>query len=118
MTRARFFILFAVLLAPLLLTLGAQSPNASRNDPKIPAKLCNDCGFGSKKNNCVKCGRWVGTTDIKARLCNNCGFGSKKNDCVKCGRWVGSANIDAKLCNDCGFGAKKENCVKCGKWTP
>lgn len=104
-----------LLAAMLVLCLGGGTDRAS--EPKIRAKLCNDCGFGSRKENCVKCGKWVGSTDIKARLCNNCGFGSKKEYCVKCGKWVGTTNIDAKLCNNCGFGSKQENCVKCGKWT-
>lgn len=118
MKRARFFTLLAILLLPPLFSLGEQALDMSRDKPKISAKLCNDCGFGTKKNDCVKCGKWVGTTDIKARLCSDCGFGTKKNNCVKCGKWVGNADIDAKLCNNCGFGTKKENCVKCGKWTP
>jgi len=27
-----------------------------------PAILCSQCGFGSKKDNCVLCGKWVGST--------------------------------------------------------
>ncbi len=82
------------------------------------AFLCNNCGFGNKKNDCVKCGKWIGGGGSPAHLCNSCGFGSKKNDCVKCGKWTGSARIPAQLCNSCSFGNKKNNCVKCGKWTP
>ncbi len=82
------------------------------------AQLCNDCGFGSKKDNCVKCGKWVANNGVPARLCNDCGFGNKKDNCVKCGKWVANNGVPAQLCNDCGFGNKKENCAKCGKWAP
>lgn len=82
------------------------------------AKLCNDCGFGSKKDNCTKCGKWMASTRIPARLCSDHGFGSKKDNCAKCGKWVGSHRQLAYICNDCGFGSKKDNCVKCGKWAP
>ena len=51
-----------------------------------------------------------------AMLCGNCSFGSKGDNCVTCGKWIGSSKAVAFLCNDCGFGSKKENCVKCGKW--
>lgn len=80
------------------------------------ARLCGDCGFGSKKDDCAKCGKWTGSTKIPARLCGDHGFGSKKDDCAKCGKWIGSSKQVAYLCGDCGFGSKKENCVKCGKW--
>ncbi len=79
----------------------------------VPAMLCNDCGFGSKKDNCVACDKWVGSTKIAAQLCSDCGFGSKKDNCAKCNKWMGSTKIEAKLCNDCGFGSKKDNCAKC-----
>lgn len=82
------------------------------------AQLCNGCGFGSKKDNCVRCGKWTGSTKIAARLCGQCGFGNKQNNCAKCGKWVGSHHQLAYLCNNCGFGNKKNNCVKCGKWAP
>ena len=57
-------------------------------------------------------------TSFRAQLCNNCGFGNKKDNCVKCGKWVANNGIPAQLCNDCGFGNKKDNCAKCGKWAP
>ena len=79
----------------------------------VQAMLCNDCGFGNKKDNCVACGKWVGSTKIDAKLCSDCGFGNKKDNCAKCNKWIGSTKIEAKLCNDCGFGNKKDNCAKC-----
>ena len=88
----------------------------ARAGARHPALLCNDCGFGSKKDNCVKCGKWVGSSKIKGYIGDCCGFGSKKENCVKCGKWVGSTRIHGTLCNDCGFGSKKDNCVICGKW--
>ncbi|MDO4576321.1 MAG: hypothetical protein Q4D98_14030 [Planctomycetia bacterium] len=82
------------------------------------AMLCSNCGFGNRKENCVKCGKWVGNNACPARLCSNCGFGSKKNDCVLCGKWIGNSGVPAVLCGNCSFGNKKESCVRCGKWAP
>lgn len=82
---------------------------------QLPAKLCSQCSFGSKINNCVVCGRWVGNASIPARICSQCGFGSKANNCVSCGRWVGNHTAYGKLCSQCGFGSKKDNCVLCGR---
>ncbi len=83
-----------------------------------PARLCGNCGFGSKKDNCAKCGKWMASTRIPARLCSDHGFGSKADNCVTCGKWVGSNKQLAYVCGNCGFGSKKDNCVKCGKWAP
>ena len=52
---------------------------------KVTAFLCNDCTFGSKKDNCCKCGKWAPSNRVAAYLCSNCGFGNKKDNCVKCG---------------------------------
>lgn len=82
------------------------------------AYLCNNCGFGNRKDNCCKCGKWCGSTKIPARLCNDCGFGNRKDNCCVCGKWCGSTKIPAYLCNNCGFGNRKDNCCKCGKWAP
>jgi len=83
---------------------------------RVKAQLCNDCGFGSKKDNCAKCNKWMGSSKSQAYLCGDCGFGSKKDNCVKCNKWVGSSGVNAQLCNDCSFGSKKDNCSKCSKW--
>jgi hypothetical protein len=83
-----------------------------------PARLCNSCGFGSKKDECAHCGKWMASTRIPARLCSQHGFGSKADNCVRCGKWVGSNKQLAYLCGNCGFGNKKDNCVICGKWAP
>lgn len=82
----------------------------------VKAQLCQDCGFGNKKDNCAKCNKWMGNTKITAQLCSDCGSGNKKDNCCKCGKWVASNGVPANLCNDCGFGNKKDNCVKCNKW--
>lgn len=82
------------------------------------AKLCGDCSFGAKKDECARCGKWRGSAKIPARLCGDHGFGSRADNCARCGKWVGSTKAMAYICNDCGFGNKKENCVKCGKWAP
>ncbi len=114
MERREFLQKAAVITASAMLApfLGAAPAQAGG----IPAKLCNNCGFGNKADNCVKCGNWVGSTSFPAKLCNNCGFGNKADNCAKCGNWVGSTSYPAKLCNNCGFGSKGNNCVKCGNW--
>ena len=105
---------FVVSLAALPALLVARRAHAEH----YPAKLCHSCGFGSKKDNCAKCGKWMGSTKIPARLCGTHGCGSKKDNCCVCGKWVGSNNQLAYIGNCCGFGSKKDNCVVCGKWAP
>ena len=105
-----------MLFAICLLVLVASTP-ADAGAPQHKARLCNNCAFGSKSQNCVKCGKWAPNNYSAALLCNNCAFGSKSQNCVKCGKWAPNNYVDARLCNDCGFGSKKDNCVKCGKWT-
>ncbi|MBK8260308.1 MAG: hypothetical protein IPK80_03100 [Nannocystis sp.] len=56
-------------------------------DTKIPAHLCNDCGYGAKKDNCCKCNKWLGDTKISAYLCNDCGYRTKKDNCCKCNKY-------------------------------
>ena len=56
------------------------------------------------------------TGSVRAMLCSSCGFGSKKDNCVLCGKWIGGSGVPACICGNCGFGSKKDNCVKCGKW--
>ena len=53
-----------------------------------------------------------------AHICIDCGFGNKKDDCCKCGKWMPHQKIPANICNDCGFGNKADDCCKCGKWAP
>ena len=50
------------------------------------AYICDDCGMGSRAENCVKCGKWCASNKIPAFICNNCGFGNKAQNCVKCGK--------------------------------
>ncbi len=109
--RRRFLVEF-----PLIAGLLFTAKNALAEH--YPASLCGDCSFGSKKDNCTKCGKWMGSTKIPARLCGDHGFGSKKDNCARCGKWVGSSKARAFVCGDCGFGSKKDNCVICGKWAP
>ena len=82
---------------------------------QIQARLCSNCGFGNKRDNCVRCGKWVGSSGIPAQICKNCGFGSKKDYCAKCGKWMGSTSYPAQLCGTCGFGNKRYECVQCGR---
>ena len=103
---------------PLLPLAGLLLSESEALAVHYTALLCNRCGFGNKKTNCARCGRWVGGSRIPARLCNGCGFGNKKTNCVRCGRWAAGSRIVALLCNRCGFGNKKTNCVRCGRWAP
>lgn len=51
--------------------------------------LCSNCSFGSKKDNCTKCDKWMGGNKTPAVICSNCSFGSKKDNCSKCKNgWV------------------------------
>jgi hypothetical protein len=112
--RRRKF-LAGLALAPAAATLVIAS---SAHAEHYPAKLCGSCSFGSKGDDCAKCGKWRGSTKVPARLCGDHGFGSKGDNCASCGNWVGSSKALAYLCGDCGFGSKKDNCMKCGKWAP
>ncbi|MFH2106813.1 MAG: hypothetical protein ABII22_06130 [Candidatus Micrarchaeota archaeon] len=76
----------------------------------VEGSLCNDCGFGSGKDNCAKCGKWVGSLGSPAKICGNC----NADECVKCHKFVGAVKHPASLCDDCGFGTKKDNCARCG----
>jgi rRNA maturation protein Nop10 len=51
-------------------------------------RMCQSCGSGSKKDQCIKCGNHIGSGGIMARLCNSCGSGSKKDQCIKCGNHI------------------------------
>ena len=104
-----------LILSALLFALLLPAVRGDLTAPTHRAMYCNSCGFGNKKDNCVLCGKWVGSTSHPAYLCSSCGFGNKKDNCVKCDKWIGSSGIPAVMCNSCGFGNKKNNCVKCGK---
>ena len=78
------------------------------------AYLCTSC---AKKDYCVKCGKWCGSTKHLARLCSSCSGSFDR--CVKCGKMLTNSNrVPAVLCNNCGFGSKQNYCVKCGKSAP
>lgn len=46
-----------IALAVALLIITVASANAAA--PRYYGKLCNNCGFGQKKEYCVKCGKWA-----------------------------------------------------------
>lgn len=75
------------------------------------AMRCNSCAFGSKADQCVKCGGPFGKE--LAYLCDNCSFGSKGDECVMCGNPF--AKSASKLCSQCAFGSSKK-CLKCDKY--
>ena len=107
------FALFSFSTPPAVEKFGAH---AKKMCTRVKAQLCGDCGFGNKKDNCVKCNKWVASSGSQAFLCGDCGFGNKKDNCVKCNKCVGSSGVKAQLCGDCSFGNKKDNCSKCNKW--
>ena len=78
-SRRHFLLRFAAAAGALLFARRAHATHYA-------AKLCGDCSFGSKKDNCARCGKWMGSTRIPARLCGDHGFGSKGDDCVVCGK--------------------------------
>ena len=51
-SRRRFLVEIPLLAGVLL---AARSAHATH----YPAKLCGDCSFGSKKDNCVICSKWA-----------------------------------------------------------
>jgi hypothetical protein len=110
--RRKFLVGLAALPAALLVSRRAEATH-------YQGMLCNSCGFGNKKDNCAKCGKWMGGgRRYPARLCSDHGFGNKASNCVVCGKWIGSNRQIAQIGDCCGFGNKKDNCVICGKWAP
>ncbi|GKT36849.1 hypothetical protein ADUPG1_009744 [Aduncisulcus paluster] len=76
------------------------------------AILCDDCSFGSRADNCIACGNWVGGQGAQAYRCDDCRFGSKKDTCTKCGKTCFGRFKPAKLCSKCEY-EYRQKCVKC-----
>ena len=51
--RRKFLIGMAAFPAAMLISRSAYATH-------YQAMLCGNCGFGSKKDNCAKCGKWMG----------------------------------------------------------
>jgi len=67
-----------------------------------------------KKNNCVKCGKWLGGPKHIAYLCTDHGFGSKADNCISCNSWTATQQSTREvgyLCNKCNN--KHDHCVEC-----
>jgi hypothetical protein len=78
------------------------------------ARLCNNCGFGTKKNDCVLCGKWAPHDFSEARLCKRkCAFGNRKQNCIKCGEWTPMNFTEGRVCRGCGFGNDRRKCAGC-----
>ena len=43
----------------------------------------------------TRCNKWVGSSGYQAYLCNECSFGSKKDNCIVCNKWFGTNKYDA-----------------------
>lgn len=78
--------------------------------------ICESCGFGSHKQECVKCGTAVPSRPALAQLCPDC-FQSRKDKCIKCGKAVPpEKGVAAVLCWRCASDAGQEKCIRCGKY--
>ena len=82
--QGRRKVLLSLVAVPVGVTLFPRRARAEH----YQAMLCGDCGFGSKKDNCAKCGKWIGSSKQIAYVGDCCGFGSKKENCVVCGKWA------------------------------
>src|SRR5688572_9066992 len=60
--RARRKALFALLAVPAALVIVPATAHAEH----YPAQLCGDCSFGSRADECSKCGKWRGSAKIPA----------------------------------------------------
>lgn len=89
--------------------------SASRaNMSRTIAKVCRNCSFGSARDECAICRKWVGSNKETGKLCNSHQFGQDHLTCCKCGKkeFEGSC-APAKLCSSCSFGSSGSKCVLC-----
>ncbi|GKT13192.1 hypothetical protein ADUPG1_010221 [Aduncisulcus paluster] len=77
------------------------------------AVLCQSCAF-SGRDKCILCGKYAGGASSEpAKRCSSCAFGSKFDQCNKCGKTCFEKFTLARLCSDCGFMKYKGKCVRC-----
>lgn len=79
------------------------------------AQLCDTCGFGSHRLECLKCGGEISRGGIVAELCTSCSSASK-DKCIKCNKAVSAAGVTALLCGRCGIQPPGKMCIKCGRY--
>jgi hypothetical protein len=79
------------------------------------AHLCEACGFGFHRNECLSCGEALSGGAIMAQLCSSC-YGASKDKCIKCGKPLFDKGVLARLCGRCGFLPVGNQCSKCGKY--
>jgi hypothetical protein len=79
------------------------------------AQLCEACGVGPHKNECLNCGEAFSGGAIVAQLCSSC-YGVIKDKCIKCGKPLLDKGVLARLCGRCGFSSAGNRCGKCGKY--
>ena len=85
---------------------------------RVPLHLCNSCGFGTKSQDCFKCGRRAADGGQRvAPACRDCVFGNAAKECAKCGIYFGDGPKHAAiLCRSCSFGIDgRDRCAKCGQ---
>jgi len=58
---------------------GGECVVCGKSPANHPALLCDDCGFGSNRENCCVCNKWPAR--YPAKVCDE-----HKGMCVKCGR--------------------------------
>ena len=85
------------------------------SDDESVARLCRDCAFGFKKEECVVCAKRANRF-VTGHLCRNCGFGHSSKKCARkgCNNWA-KDDTKAVVCHNCAFGNKAKLCCVCRK---
>jgi len=79
-----------------------------------PAQLCHSCGFGSRKNECLKCGSAI-SRGFTVEFCPACS-GKNRDKCVKCGKPLTAPGVAALLCGSCAFQPAGKKCIRCERY--
>jgi hypothetical protein len=75
------------------------------------AQLCDSCGFGLWRHECLKCGSSITRGGVIAELCVACS--SKAGECIKCHKPIAGLGVVTLLCGKCAFGYLDKKCVNC-----
>jgi hypothetical protein len=79
------------------------------------ARLCDSCGFGSRQEECLKCGEEASHGGVIAPLCASCSS-SAGDKCIKCGKPISAVSVTALLCGRCGVHPDGKRCSRCGRY--
>lgn len=79
------------------------------------AQLCDSCGYGLWKHECLKCEGSISRGGIVAELCASC---SSKvgGQCIKCHKPISGPGVAALLCGSCAFQPAGKKCINCEKY--